>query len=491
MIDPITNPDPIGWHNKVNNAVDYWEGSAVSADFGDFGDARQAMNDLAADMGLPTLDLVDSNATKRSKMNAIIAGLGIPAGLDLYADFTKGRYWDNGPQIVADEVTDTWSGGPLPNAAGVYSSFGANALARNDLGLWTQPARTNGVRNSNMAGGGVGALPTLWTEFVGGNGSMASEKVGVFTIGPFNTFRYRVHGTPATSNGALLRFDGSNANTLAATVGQQVTFSVFVRRVAGSLATLGNVRMQLIERNSGGNLATQYQPNQRDVISDVLTRYTFTITVGNAATTHVTPVLEIAYGVAAHDVTLEIAAPQLELGAFATQPILTTGSAATRTGNRQVIDLTGRLNDGVVGFIKLDLKYSGTLSERVFEFNDGTASQRFLVGTSGSQLRVVATEGGINTFDGYIPLGSLGIKTVVFSCANNYLRMALVGGASAQNILVNVPQSLSKLSIGGLGYTAFSNTYQITQKLGLIYGTPSQPINQALFDQVYALAVAA
>lgn len=47
------------------------------------------------------------------------------------------------------------------------------------------------------------------------------------------------------------------------------------------------------------------------------------------------------------------------------------------------------------------------------------------------------------------------------------------------------------MGIGGTGYETNNNTYQLTKKLSLIFGTPDKPINQALFDQVYAMAVAA
>ena len=162
-IVPIQNGGP--WKQKVSNAVGYWNGTTAPDDYEANLDAFDALNAVAADMGLPLLVDGESRLTARGKINDIIAGLGIPTGLDFYADFETGRYWDGQAWAMADKVTDTWSGGELLNAAGDYESFERDELSRNELGLWTQPTRTNLFANSIFAGTpGNGTYPTGWTR---------------------------------------------------------------------------------------------------------------------------------------------------------------------------------------------------------------------------------------------------------------------------------------------------------------------------------------
>src|SRR5690606_3453710 len=112
---------------------------------------------------LPQLLELDSGFAARSKINTLMSAAGLQMGFDVWYDFQRDIVIDGQPYATASRVTDThpdsiW----VPNSAGVYSSASPNVLVRNDLGLWTQPARTNAVPNSQGSGVVGSSLPTKW-----------------------------------------------------------------------------------------------------------------------------------------------------------------------------------------------------------------------------------------------------------------------------------------------------------------------------------------
>src|SRR5690606_15063272 len=111
-LDPISNNDPAGWHQKITDLVRYWNGGAAGPTT--FGGARSMLNAMAAEVSLPNITPSDSTAAKRGKINALLAASGLPDGADLYADFTTGRMWDNGPQVMGERLTSSHSGAWLP-----------------------------------------------------------------------------------------------------------------------------------------------------------------------------------------------------------------------------------------------------------------------------------------------------------------------------------------------------------------------------------------
>jgi len=389
----------------------------------------------------------------------------------------------------------------IPDGMGGWTSKAANEPCIGPEGLQTIPTRTNAVRNSSAAGGAAGVLPTYWTEFVGGLGTMTSIKHGVHSAKGLPVFRYQVVGTPASSNGTILRPDGSNQNTLAATVGRIVVLTIFLRRVAGDLSQFTTIRPRILERNSGGVLHTHYSGNLREQITDDLKRFTMIVTVTNAATTHVTLDFEMAYA-AAVNATLDFGVPQLELGTFASPPILTSAGAIPQTGNLQVVNLAGKLSNGFAGFVRFNLKAlpaAGTTPWLVLMFSDGTNNERVRIQLNpqvdGScRFGLYSMTGGVETASvatlAAMPV-AVGKHTLAFAAAPGNLFLRWLGDTQRNAPGGAYPTTMSQLSIGSRGFIADqANAFMNTEKLDLAFGTPERPVNQALFDQVYARAAA-
>jgi hypothetical protein len=191
--------------------------------------------------------------------------------------------------------------------------------------LLLEPQRTNSLRNSTMVGavaGSPGTTPTNWIFTIGGlTGSVSA-------IGIENGLQYvdiKLSGT-ATSTSAQIRFEG--LTNIAALNAQVWTNSVYLKTISSAP---NSIQLGVIERTSAGGYITEAASSALSVTS-TLRRFDFTRTLsGGATTAFVQP--QLAFSLtngAAYDFTIRIAAPQMELGAYATTFIPTTTAAVTR-----------------------------------------------------------------------------------------------------------------------------------------------------------------
>ena len=276
----------------------------------------------------------------------LIYNLDLPS---FQRDFASLKTLDHG---TGPAITFTRpSGATYFDADGVLQTA-ANDVARFDhsqdgaassLGLLIEEARTNSLRNSQGGGstngviGSGGAAPTNWTINANANG-VTSEVIGTGTENGLAYIDVKVSGTP-TANGSVNVGFESTSQVVAAN-GQTWTLSAFVKLQSGSTAnatTSVAVRGRLV---GGGAVAgqtseTTITPTSANLNSQ---RFLATITFSNATVERVWPPLTVSYTEAlAIDITLRIAAPQLEQGAFPTSYIPTTTAAATRSADSAVV----------------------------------------------------------------------------------------------------------------------------------------------------------
>jgi hypothetical protein len=226
----------------------------------------------------------------------------------------------------------TWSRNSVANRTQSNGSIGSVAANVPRLSymygscpaLLLEPQRTNSLRNSTMQGASTSpsTLPTNWGTTLGG---LTQTVVGIGTENGLPYIDIQFSGT-ATSTTFQMRFE--TTTQIVASNGQTWGSSFWVKQIAAPSPPNSYINFIRESDSLGGNLSTA---TQTITISSTLTRNIFTRTNTNALTARINNAVGGGLTVGnTYDFTIRIAAPQMELGAFATTWIDTTNAAATR-----------------------------------------------------------------------------------------------------------------------------------------------------------------
>ncbi len=401
------------------------------------------------------------------------------AGAQDWWDFTRSGRAKRGVGAMPAETRA--SDGFAQNEAGVWVRRSANTRSMAGNGLLTYPTRTNSLRNNTMVGavaGTPGTAPTNWSVI--GNNGLSVASIALETMLGFTVLAVTWTGTASATGGIFTELDVAGA--IAASVGQVWTQSWFVSLTVNSGATPTFVS-RISYRDAGGT--SLGQTDAAFVPTASLERYSNVGGGAPASTASIIPTLRT--GVTngqPYNYTVRIAVPQLELGAFASPPILTAGSAVTANGPQQVIDIGSRAALGVGGVIQVDFRNTPTSgSVRVLEISDGlggAGTGAILYYASGNlRMQVFASSVG----QGAVDLGTwpTGLATIAFVAGSNITTGRIYGqSAPTPDTTVTWPANLSKVIPGGEGASAGQNNYQLSKRLALWYG----PMSQHFFDNV-------
>jgi hypothetical protein len=234
-------------------------------------------------------------------------------------------------------------------------------------------------------------LPTNWAA------TNAGLTRTVVALGVENGLQYidlRFNGT-ASSGSAFVFFE--TASSIAALTGQAWTLSSYAKIISAPNGA-NNYNLFMYERTSAGGYITE--ASKTIVPSSTLQRFDFTRTLtGGATVAFVEPIMLIRLtSGATYDFTIRIAAPQMELGAFATTFIPTSTAAVTRLADTcsltGVADLIGQTE----GTFYTELQISQTTSRAIFSLDIGTTTNYIAATTNGAnQVRVAVSQSSSNT----------------------------------------------------------------------------------------------
>jgi hypothetical protein len=171
--------------------------------------------------------------------------------------------------------------------------------------------------------GTPGTGPTNWAI---ANAGLTQTVVGIGTESGLQYIDLRFNGNPVS---AIVRLNAEVTTQIAATNGQAWSSSCYMKRISGTYdsSTLG-----FNMRTSGG--AGLGAITTATSLTTSLARLVLTGTTNQATTAFVQPQIDFLVTPGfAYDFTIRIAAPQMELGAYATTFIPTTTAAVTRVAD--------------------------------------------------------------------------------------------------------------------------------------------------------------
>ena len=327
--------------------------------------------------------------------------------------------------------------------------------------LLVEPQRTNSIRNSSMVGavaGSPGTLPTNWT--VSAAAGLTQTVVGIGTENGLPYIDLRFNGTASAS---ALRFVSETTSGIAALPNQIWSNSSYFKLVAG---VLPYITLRNIYRNSGGGAIST--PQQQFDLTATLTRRTFTDAAAPALTAFVQQeVLATLVIGQTFDFTIRIAAPQMELGAYATTWIPTTTAAVTRLADvaskTGVSSLIGQ-TEGTL-FVDIEAKNFTSLA-RIFAVSNGnTVNRVILLFPTSTQIRATVTAGAVQQFQTNANTSGAGRYKMALAYKNNDFAFYVNGTLIGSQLSGTVP--------------ACSNVYLGTFESGIGDNILSEGVNQA------------
>lgn len=341
------------------------------------------------------------------------------------------------------------------NSAGVLTSYATdtprfdyNPTTLAPRGLLVEEARTNSLRNNSMTGAAAGTPGTLCTNWTAAATAVGITRtiVGVGTVNGLPYIDVRYAGT-ATAGDTVLFFE---TTTGVATVNATTWSSTAFLALQGGTLTNVTVKQGLRYRAAAGASIGTQMYETTIVPTATLTRYERSGTGSDATIAFVVASLTLTMASGAVDVTLRIAAPQLELGAFATSSILTTAATVTRAVDvGPVLTSTFGFNaaEGTLFVVCTPVGVGSGLQTAIY-MDDNTANERMGIRSSAASNSILVVDGGATQVN--VGIGTL-VAGTKFKAAFAYKLNDFAGcmnGGTVQTDTVGTLPTVTKMQIG-------------------------------------------
>ena len=313
-------------------------------------------------------------------------------------------------------------------------------------GLRSEEARTNSIRNSACLGavsGSPGTHPTNWSFDSAG---MARTITANITLLGMPAVDIRFSGTSSTGYVTVYPDDYVGG----AAVSKAWAFSAFAALSAGSIGSA--LVTPYMADYSGAAFLRQRTLAAGAALPAGGARF------GGSGTTGVSTdgvrgflVVEGLSTVSASDFTIRIACPQLEQGAFASSPILTFGSAATRAADMVGFTDAGWLSPTAGTFIGDAVRNAASTGNFPIVIRlSGTAGNRMNLGyLTATAAGFEVVNGGVDQASMY-PLTTADTRRVAAVYAANDFA-ACVNGGSVSTDAAGSPPTITSAWIGSAG----------------------------------------
>jgi hypothetical protein len=387
-------------------------------------------------------------------------------------DFAALKTLDHGtgPAITftrASGATFSDANGVLQTAADDAPRFDHDPVTGESRGLLIEESRTNSIRNSQGGGstngviGSGGAAPTNWGITANANG-ITSEILGTGTEDGFSYIDIKLSGTPTATSDVLVTFEPASA--VVAANSQTWTQSAYFKLSGGTTAN-AQLYVELRARTAGGlfisgqNVDTNFTPTSASLRSQ---RHNVTLVTSDATVGRMLPLARVSYtSGAAIDITLRIAAPQLELGAFPTSYIPTTTAAATRAADSAIVTPISSFYNQVESTIFSELSATSVaFDSTIIAINDSTQNEQIDQRLAITSVTMRARVGGVNqaSMAGVSPVIAPVAGTVykfVAAYKQDDFAASMDGATVVTDTSGDMPTGLSRMVIGSRVATAF------------------------------------
>jgi len=304
-----------------------------------------------------------------------------------------------------------------------------------------EPQRTNSIRNSTMVGAVVGSPGTLPTNYSISPFNVSGLSRSVVGIGSENGLQY-----------VDIRFNGTATGTVFS-IAVDANISESPLQIFANSMYLRYVSSPSLPNSS--NLVTNFFNNTTFINSQItnisitttLTRFVGIHTASSSALNVATSMLSfILTNGQSYDFTIRVAQPQIELGSFATTPIFTTGTSATRIADtfaRNNIYTNGLI--GASGFtwlfeIKNNISIKG-------DQTDNTKFYGMFIGNSSTSPTSAICIYNDNT-TALLKIGTISgtVTTPRYTTAAASIKVAITYDGTTLNAWVNGTKQISSLS---------------------------------------------
>lgn len=347
--------------------------------------------------------------------------------------------------------------------------------------------RTNSFTNPRCEGatpGTPGTMPTTWS--IAAALGLTTTVVGVGTEDGINYVDVQFSGTPTSTGTVQINHITTNP---AAIDGQVWTYSLFSRLVGGSLTNVGNAVLALALGTTNVNvnytLSSDPLAGQRRAATGTAAGGT---TVANGRWR-----CNVTSGLAV-DFTVRLGWPQLELGAFASSPILPpVGSPGASTRGADVLTATlsslGIVANGscaIWGTAMIPQNAPTGVNQALFQIDDGSDSNRFMLRNVGGGATIVPAQVVSGTTTDGASAGSMTAGTLFRwgATINSAGRMAVsIDGGAVVAVTGGPTSGFTTLRLGN----NFSGTAPLFGELGVVNAIARTLSDAELIARVNAL----
>ena len=387
----------------------------------------------------------------------LVADQGVPSwavDLDEWIDFTTKR-----SRFAAySDLNNFWTGGWVRNGSGNYEAKSSVELALSDNGLHTLPTRSNKQTNYNANPTNLSGMTKLGDAaatltVVDDTAALAAAGLGsICTSG--NVFKLDNSAGAATATARI---------TVSEPISGPHVASVHARRTGSGAVVFGMSETAVRTAIPAGTDYARfsgYDPDgsgQLVIIADPGTVVWFILN-------------------------------QLEEGAFATPPIVTTGAGANRVGNRQIASTLEGNRAFALDFV-LNEPRVGVADRTLLHWNDGSSSDYWCLTLTASGGVQVGRRGldAPETASPVLALPSNGVMRVYGAITNGWMKVGVVdvGEVGGMGPMGNVPVGVDTLSFGGFGYNNVENTFMLTRRFAELRNVNNPT---AAFDKMKSIA---